>query len=116
MTEQKKPIGRPTIYDGSQVGRGYTELNENQQSETMERTRKREQIGMRKREQENEAKMRRLRVVLGVLIVLLIAAIFYEIVLGHGIKMTGQERMAFQKQQKQVILIEEETETTAETD
>lgn len=57
--------------------------------------------GKRRREQENESKMQTLTLILGVLIVLLLAAIFYEIILGHGTKLTGGERMAVEKQQKQ---------------
>ena len=62
--------------------------------------------GKRRREQENEAKMRSLWSVLGVLVVLLVAAIIYEIVLGHGIRQTGSERMAQKKQEKIENVIE----------
>lgn len=48
----------------------------------------------RKREQENLRKMQALGGILAVLIVLLLAAILYEVVLGHGTKETGNERMA----------------------
>ena len=53
----------------------------------------------RRREQENERKIRALWVVFGFLCVALTAAIFYEIILGHGIKETGAERMEEQKQE-----------------
>ena len=59
----------------------------------------------RHREQKNALKMQVLIVVLGVLVVLLAAAIIYEIVLGHGIKETGQERMANKKESNQIIEI-----------
>lgn len=52
----------------------------------------------RKREQENARKMQVLMIAMGVLIVLLVAAIIYEVVLGHGTKQTGAERMAQQKE------------------
>lgn len=60
--------------------------------------------GKRRREQENEAKMRVLKGILGVLIVLLVAAIIWQIVLGHGIKQTGAERIAQQQKEKQEAL------------
>lgn len=77
--------------------------------------------GKRRREQENEAKIQTLRIVLGVLIVALLAAIFYEIILGHGTKLTGGERMAAQKQTKQELITdqleqESETETQQESE
>ena len=53
----------------------------------------------RRREQENEKKMRSLWCVFGFLCIALIAAIFYEVILGHGIKETGAERMEEQKQE-----------------
>ena len=59
----------------------------------------------RHREQKNALKMQVLIVALGVLVVLLAAAIIYEIVLGHGIKETGQERMANKKESSQIIEI-----------
>lgn len=62
----------------------------------------------RRREQENELKMQSLKMVLGVLIVVLAAAIFYEIILGHGTKMTGSERMAEQQRQKQELMMQSE--------
>jgi hypothetical protein len=57
----------------------------------------------RRREQENAWKMQILLVILGILTVALIAAIFYEIVLGNGTKQTGQERMSAQKSESQII-------------
>lgn len=53
----------------------------------------------RRREQESEMKMRFLWVALSLLSIALVAAIFYEIILGHGIKETGAERMEEQKQE-----------------
>lgn len=57
----------------------------------------------RRREQENAWKMQFLLVILGVLTAVLIAAVFYEIVLGNGTKQTGQERMSAQKNAAQII-------------
>ena len=57
----------------------------------------------RRREQENALKMQVLIVALGVLTVLLVAAIVYEIVLGHGIKETGKERMAAREKSSQSV-------------
>ncbi|MDY3251103.1 MAG: polysaccharide deacetylase family protein [Candidatus Choladocola sp.] len=74
-------------------------------------------VSRRRRERENETKMQLLMLVLGVLTVLLVAAILYEIVLGHGTKMTGAERMAAadrQKQQTENIIVENENDTKEE--
>lgn len=158
MDERKKPAGRPTIYDGSQMERRNTQrprpvrtggaaqqksqqpVNENGagQQKVLRPVNKSDQQkmlhsvgenkavqrpvretvapkpGKRRREQENESKMQTLRMILGVLIVLLLAAIFYEIILGHGTKLTGGERMAAEQQKKQEMLaqqLEQESET-----
>ena len=60
-------------------------------------------VTKRRRERENESRMRMLVGVLGILIVLLIAALIYEVLLGHGTKMTGAERMAEEARRKQEI-------------
>lgn len=130
MTEQKRPIGRPTIYDGSRWGRGYTDRSGSVQPRSGQREQAQGQAEpvkqaagqdavqqdlqrplMRRRDQENEQKMRQLRIVLGILVLLLTAAIFHEIILGHGTKMTGQERMAVEQQKKQDVIILQQTET-----
>lgn len=126
MTEQKRPIGRPTIYDGSRWGRGYTDRSGSVQPRSGQREQSQGQAEpvkqdavqqdlqrplMRRRDQENEQKMRQLRIVLGILVLLLTAAIFHEIILGHGTKMTGQERMAAEQQKKQDVIILQQTET-----
>lgn len=126
MTEQKRPIGRPTIYDGSRWGRGYTDRSGSVQPRSGQREQSQGQAEpvkqdavqqdlqrplMRRRDQENEQKMRQLRIVLGILVLLLTAAIFHEIILGHGTKMTGQERMAAEQQKKQNVIILQQTET-----
>ena len=54
--------------------------------------------GKRKREQENERKMQILGGILGILIVLLIAALIYEVGLGHGTKKTRNEQVAAQQE------------------
>lgn len=69
----------------------------------------------RRREQENDLKMQSLKSILIVLVVILIAALIYEVVLGHGTRMTGSERMAEQEKAKQEMLLETESEA-AETD
>ncbi|MDO4321348.1 MAG: polysaccharide deacetylase [Lachnospiraceae bacterium] len=58
---------------------------------------------VRRREQENALKMQALIVALGVLTVLLIAAIVYEIILGNGTRETGKERMAAQNNMSQDV-------------
>ncbi len=65
----------------------------------------------RRREQENEAKMKVLWGVLGILTVLLVIALIYEIVLGHGTKQTGAERMAEQENIIEIYNITDETES-----
>lgn len=69
----------------------------------------------RRREMEDERKMQSLKLSLGVLIVVLIATIFYEVILGHGTKMTGSERMAEQERQRQEMLMQTEELTTEDS-
>lgn len=133
MTGQKRPVGRPTIYDGSQRGRGYTDhygkqkpgqrrtgpaVADKAQEKPVQQTESEQEAlqrpVMRRREQENEQKMRQLRRILVLLVALLFAAIFHEIILGHGTKMTGQERMAAQQQKKQDVILVQEPETDLE--
>lgn len=61
----------------------------------------------RRREQENELKMQILAGVLVILIIVLAAAIIYEIVLGHGTKATGSERMAEKARLEQPVVIQQ---------
>lgn len=120
MTEKKRPVGRPTIYDGSHMGQRYgqrqrrmepqngsaVQQEEKTAQQSVQNVQQMERIAqeaeqrpvMRRRDQDNEQKMRKLRVLLCVLIMLLIAAIFHQVILGHGIQMTGQERMAFREE------------------
>lgn len=72
--------------------------------------------GKRRREQEIEQKMNGLKRILGVLVLILIAAMIYEVVLGHGTKMTGSQRMAQQEQMKQQSMTESETDIETEPD
>lgn len=51
--------------------------------------------GKRKREQENDRKMRILGGILGILIMALIAALIYEVGLGHGTRKTHNERAGY---------------------
>ena len=60
----------------------------------------------RRRDQESEMKMHILWAVFGVLCIALVAAVFYEIILGHGIRETGSERM--EEQRQELILDTEE--------
>ncbi len=57
----------------------------------------------RKREQQAETKLRALWCVFGVLVVLLVAAIVYEIVLGNGTKETGAQRMERESRQERTV-------------
>ena len=59
----------------------------------------------RRRQQENDIKMHFLWMIFGLLAIALAAAIFYEIILGHGIKETGAERM---EEQQQELMIDTE--------
>lgn len=70
--------------------------------------------GKRRREQEIEQKMNVLKRILGVLVLILIAAMIYEVVLGHGTKMTGSQRMAQQEQMKQQSMAESKTDIETE--
>lgn len=115
MDGEKKQTGRPQAYTReSQRYIQELELRRRRQEEQRERTASRnagtsgrsDRKGTgytRRREQENAQKMKILVGILGVLVLLLIAAIIYEIVLGHGVRETGRERMARQEQADVVI-------------
>lgn len=114
MDGEKKQGGRPQAYTReSQRYIQELELRRRRQEElkrsaasqdsgTSGRTDKKETGYTRRREQENAQKMKALFIVLGVLVVLLIAVMIYEIALGHGVKETGSERMA--RQQAEVTM------------
>lgn len=59
--------------------------------------------GERRRDQENTFKIQILTMLLGVLIVLLIAAVIYEVILGNGTKQTGNERMSGQNTSAELL-------------
>ena len=71
--------------------------------------------GKRKREQENILKMRTLGIILGVLILLLVAALIYEVALGHGTKKTRNERVAEQRRVERALQESEEPAKEQET-
>lgn len=110
MDGEKRQSGRPQAYNReSQQYIQELELRRRRQEEERKRaeqqnsvasgrTNKKEAGYARRREQENAQKMKILFVILGVLVVLLVAVMVYEIGLGHGIKETGSERIARQEQ------------------
>ncbi len=135
MDEEKKTLGRAKIYSGEPEN----QINSRAQSASAgdRRSRRAEPIdtkpkehlamepGRRRKDIETDAKMRRLWALLGVLVVILVAAIVYEIVLGHASTETGSQRMnqAAQeteqaKETEQVAATEQdgETEQTGETE
>ena len=67
-------------------------------------------VRKRKRSYEDQAAMKGLSIALVILVVLLIAAIIYEIVLGNGTKAPGSQRM---ESESQVAMILEEEEPDA---
>lgn len=102
----QKRSGRPRIYEHGS-GEYIQEMELRRRKQAQERsagqrqgaeqppTRRYKNNGLtRRKEQENAWKMQMLFWVLGALIVLLVAVIIYEIILGHGLKQTGKERMA----------------------
>lgn len=97
MEGENKRSGRPQVYDG-------------QKSELARKMEDRRQVAnksviqerlipsaKRKREQDNIMKMRSLEFVLGILILILIVALVYEVGFGHGTMKTRNERMAEQQ-------------------
>ncbi|MCD7745289.1 MAG: hypothetical protein LUI13_08440 [Lachnospiraceae bacterium] len=60
--------------------------------------------GRRRKDEETDAKMRILWALFGVLVVLLVIAIVYEIVLGNGTKETGSQRMSESVQETETDL------------
>lgn len=65
----------------------------------------------RYRELENDRRMKLLKRILAVLLLVLLIALIYEVILGHGTKQTGAQRMAQQEQQKQQTMQERESES-----
>lgn len=123
MDDEKKTLGRPQTYTQEsqfyaqelEMRRHLREEERQQEAagkdhlsasspERRERQRKEETTG-RRREQENTQKIRILSVILGILVVILIAAMIYEIGLGHGLAETGSERMT---RTEQVTVLPEE--------
>lgn len=126
MSDRKKTSAKPTVYNrASQQYIQELELRRRQREEEKKRqaaegesvtespdtsAARRFRLlnpaeNSRRREQENAQKMRILFAILGVLVVLLIAAFIYEVALGHGIKETGGERMTRAEQNVQAGII-----------
>lgn len=99
------PVQRePQQVNPNLVQRKPQQANPNQMRQPEQKVMKPEEqkkmaVAKRRREQESEIKMHFLWAAFGVLSVVLALAVFYEIILGHGIKETGAERMEEQKQE-----------------
>ncbi|MCC8044646.1 MAG: hypothetical protein LIP12_03990, partial [Clostridiales bacterium] len=108
MDEQKKTLGRSRIYSGSQPEEESQGRRTDRENPPLEgrRSRRAQTIGTvprerlteapsgrRRRDEETEFKMRVLWILLGILVVLLIIAIVFEVILGYGSRETGSERM-----------------------
>lgn len=111
MEEQKKPKRRLPVDSAGHMrqempsgGAGHT--RQEMPSGGAQRIRREpEHISdrRRRREEETEAKMRLLWGILGILVVILIAAIIYEFVLGYGMKETGAQRMGELEQETALL-------------
>ena len=112
MEGKNKQSGRPQVYDGQMSD--LAKRMENRRGTTGKSApRERSALPeMRKREQDNIMKMRGLGIVLGVLIVILIGALIYEVALGHGTVKTKNERAAEQQRVEQKAAPEPEKEIT----
>jgi hypothetical protein len=132
MDEEKKQVGRPQSYtresqryaqelelrrhhheEERQREEAKEKAKDEENAESEGRFRRREkhpmaETGGRRREQENAQKIRVLSGILGLLFVVLIAAIIYEIVLGYGLKESARARSgdrAAWMQQTQELLV-----------
>lgn len=112
MEGKNKQSGRPQVYDGQMSD--LAKRMENRRGTTGKSARRERPASpeMRKREQDNIMKMRGLGIVLGVLIVILIGALIYEVALGHGTVKTKNERAAEQQRVEQKAAPEPEKEIT----
>lgn len=123
MDEERRNLGRPQTYtQESQFYAQELEMRRHMREEERKREaagketagaagrrradHKKEEPSGRRREQENTQKIQILSVILGILVVLLIVAIIYEIILGHGLAETGNTRMA--KSEQTVVIPEED--------
>ncbi|MCD8347094.1 MAG: hypothetical protein LUD16_03895 [Lachnospiraceae bacterium] len=109
MDEQKKTLGRSRVYtgnpDGSEPEEAPQEGRRSRRAQpigTVPKEHLAASSGRRRRDEETDAKMRLLWGALLALIVILIAAIFYEIVLGYGSLETGSERMGTNVQETEL--------------
>ncbi len=110
MDGENERHGRPQVYDGQmsdlakkmqdkrKADRETVKADE-QQGKAVPKSKRLTALleGKRQREQENILKMRTLGIILGILILLLTAALIYEVALGHGTKKTRNERIAEQQ-------------------
>lgn len=93
--------------------RAGTEARQRASRSEVERGSRREvPVRKRKRSYEDQVAMRGLSIALVILVILLVAAIIYEVVLGNGTKATGSQRMESESQV--TLLVEEEPEVYGE--
>ncbi|MCD7814135.1 MAG: hypothetical protein LUH20_08855 [Lachnospiraceae bacterium] len=118
MDEQKKTLGRSRVYTGNPDNGESGEIPEESRRSrraqpigTVPKEHLSEPSGRRRRDEETDAKMRLLWGVLFVLIVVLVAAMIYEVVLGYGSLETGSERMGTNAQETELLSDTEETAT-----
>ncbi|MCD8013785.1 MAG: MSCRAMM family adhesin SdrC [Lachnospiraceae bacterium] len=115
MDEQKRTSGR----DSQGAAPGDRRSRRAEPIGTMPKEHLAESNGRRRRDEETDAKMRLLWAILGVLVVILVAAIVYEIVLGNGTRETGSQRMSGSAQETETDAsagVNEENEGTSETE
>ncbi|MCD8337927.1 MAG: hypothetical protein LUD18_11815 [Lachnospiraceae bacterium] len=122
MDEQRKTLGRSRVYTGNSDDSESGEAPERDRSSrraqparTAPKGRLSQPPGRRRRDVETDAKMHLLWSTLIVLIVILVAAIFYEIILGYGSLETGSERMGMNVQESELSAQTEEDDTEQES-
>jgi len=122
MDEQKKTLGRSRVYTGSSNGNEPGEIPESGRRDrraqpigTAPKEHLSESSGRRRRDEETDAKMRLLWGILLALIVVLVVAIFYEVVLGYGSLETGSERMGTNVQETELSSLTEADDTEQES-
>ena len=97
---------------GSPRRAGAAPQQQTARSEAERGSRREAPVRKRKRSYEDQAAMRGLSIALVILVILLVAAIIYEVVLGNGTKATGSQRMESESQV--TLLVEEEPEVYGE--
>ncbi|MCD8074091.1 MAG: hypothetical protein LUF27_03480 [Lachnospiraceae bacterium] len=123
MDEQKKTLGRSHIYTGNPDNGESGEIPEESRRSrraqpigTVPKEHLSEPSGRRRRDEETDAKMRLLWGVLFVLIVVLVAAMIYEVVLEYGSLETGSERMGTNVQETELLSDTEEAAAEQQTE